>query len=237
MNRLIEFSLAQQVIQIASQSTTIKNYSIYDVEDKKILKRDTFTGFDIIKEIMESGLSPVAVVEYKEKVATVIEHIFENAYDSEVKNYFISVLTKNDVSKLTQKAVQNLYDYSNNDIGLLETLFKLGFDFKQGSFNEVEKALDGDLSFFEFCLTNKPDFKFSFLYKGGLNNERMFLDEILKEDIDYCKNNNIAINNYLSKKRENLFVFLKKTRESEELRNKLQTELVNRSISIPRNKI
>jgi len=63
-------------------------------------------------------------------------------------------------------------------------MFELGFDFKQGNFDEESKATSGDLDFFECCICFKEDFDFSFKYSDWT------LNECIKDEINYRRKNN-----------------------------------------------
>jgi hypothetical protein len=225
MNKLIELSLAKEIIELSSKNTTSKEYVIRHIEKGNIIEDDAVSGLSIIKELMGAGVSPIVPIEYKDKIASLLEHVADNAYDQSVTLYIIDNLTKDDFNKLSPSTIENIYSATDSNCEILEKFFNLGFDFKQGEFNEVDKALNSDIGFFELCLRFKTNFKFNHKY------DDLFLDEHITEDLEYMKKNNSS---YFSantlKSQEGLILFLKKARETEELKDNLSTELKHNNI-------
>lgn len=220
MNKLIELALAKEIIELSSKNTTSKEYVIRHMDKGNVIEDDAVTGISMIKELLGAGVSPIVVIEYKDKIASLLEHVAENAYDQSTTLFIINQLTSQDFKNLNLKQIESIYSSSDNNPEIIEKFFNLGFDFKQGEFNEVDKALNFDLSFFEVCLQFKPDFKFNFKY------DNLFLDEHLVEDMEYMKNNNSSFYTQSSiKKQEGLLAFLVKARETEALKDKLTSEL------------
>lgn len=216
MNPIIENALAQQVIALAEKGGKYKDNVLYSLSKQVIVEDSAHSNQEAIKKIMEEGISPILIVNYKDKVCPLIEHVFSSSNDKTITEFFCSLLTPNHIKELPISSIQNLY-YLNNEPDFVEQLFKLGFDFKQGQFEEVDKALYGDLSFFEICMTYKKDFKFSHKYDDNLT-----LDQLLEEDIHYLKKQNP---NEDIEKRESLLLFLKKARSIEELKDNLNNTL------------
>ncbi len=216
MNPIIESALAQQVIALAEKGGKYKDNVLYSLSDKEFIENSAYSNQEAIQIIMQEGISPILIINYKDKICPLIEHVFSSSNDKAITDFFCSLLTPNHIKELPISSIQNLY-YLNDEPDFVEKLFKLGFDFKQGSFEEVDKALYGDLNFFEACMAYKKDFKFSHKYDDNLT-----LDELLKEDIHYLKTQhpNTDID-----KRESLLLFLKKARSIEELKDNLNNNL------------
>ncbi len=218
----MELVLAKEVAEIAEKSGKDKEYVVYDLSNKSISEEGAYSGIEIIREIMSQGLSPLVVINYNNKIGTLFEHICKNSKNESTIDYFLSLIKREDVEKLSSVMVDKIFelseDYSNSK--LMESFFKLGFNFQQGKFNEIDKALSGNINFFEICMDYKKDFKFSFKYP---QEDNKCLDEILAEDIDYCKKNGISD---LSGLRDGLLVFLIKARQKEELKDSLQNNLM-----------
>lgn len=222
MNKLIELALAREVIYMSQKSGKWKDNVIYSLNNGEPKEEAAYSGLEMIETIMKEGVSPIVVVEYQDKAKTLLEHVVENASDNKTINYFIDLMKSEHLSQLNIDTINRIYNFEQ-DSTTLEKFFKLGFDFKQGTFEELDKALSGDISFFELCMNYKSDFKFSFKYSDG-----MTLDQLLEEDIEYLKKNG---NRDDISKQENLLCFLKKAREVEELKDGLETSLEIKSSS------
>jgi hypothetical protein len=222
MNKLMELVLAKEVAEIAERSSKNKDYVVYELSNKLISEEGAYSGIEIIREIMSQGVSPLVVINYNNKIGTLFEHICKSSKSESTIDYFLSLIKKEDVERLSSSMVDKIFelseDYTNSK--LMESFFKLGFNFQQGTLNEIDKALVGNINFFEICMEYKKDFKFSFKYPQENNR---CLDEILAEDIDYCKKNGISEFTGL---REGLLIFLTKARQKEELKNSLENNLI-----------
>jgi hypothetical protein len=218
MDKQLQHLLALNVIELSNGKHN--DQVIYDIKNGKFTDEEAVSNFDMIKKIIDSGVSVITPIDYKDKLSTLMDHVLFNDNSNEMVEYFASKLTKEDISKLSTDMMRDIYEASSNNSSLLERFFKLDFDFQQGKFNEVDRAMSGNIEFFELCMQMKPDFKFSFKYEDGLT-----LDEILFEDIESCKNSNYQDPSL--KKRECLLLFLKKARESEELKDNLESQLPN----------
>lgn len=221
MNNIMKTILAKQVIEVSATSITFSDYILHELKSGKIIESESFTGLQVMKEIIEGGLPLILPVEYKNKIATLMEHVLSNVNSDEVIDYFISKLTKEDVSNLTQEMIRDIYEASSHSNSLLDKFFNLDFNFKQGEFNELDRAMSGDIEFFELCIQAKTDFKFTFKYDEGLT-----LDQYLAEDIEACKKS--TYKDPVIKERESLHLFLKKAREIEELKDNLDKNLNNK---------
>ncbi len=218
MNKRIQHLLALNVIELSKG--THNEHVVHNIEKGKITEEEAVSHIQMIKDIIDSGVSIITPVEYKDKVSILMNHVFFNDNSKNIVEFFTSKLTKEDVSNLTSDMVRDIYESSDNNIKLLDKFFQLGFYFKQGEFNEIDKAISGDIEFFELCMQVKTDFKFSYKYEDDLS-----LDQILSEDIEYVKNSNYQDNKL--QKRESLLSFLKKAREVEELKDNLENQLPN----------
>ncbi|NCQ52292.1 hypothetical protein GW796_10505 [archaeon] len=231
MNKIIEYALAKQVIEFSSKNIIQNDYILTECQNNKFIDVSAFSGLAAIKEIMNIGISPIMTINYIGKDAFLINHVFERAKDVDsIVPYFLSLLTKDDVKSISTKMADNLYEQTNQNPLVMERLFNLGFDFEQGTLNEIDKALNCDLAFFELCLTFKPDFKFNFKYN------ELYLDEHLMEDTNSLKNLGKDYATYISKN-EILIDFLKKARDRELLKDALDIGLTINTVKKSINKI
>jgi len=225
MEQDMQFVLAKGIIN----SYIEKNETIYELKRGKIVEKGLVNTFNLLENLLKNKLSLLISFEIKEYASepyTFMEHLIRLDGSPKLIQLICSNLTKEDVSQLNSEIVNRCYSHSENSIPLLEKLFQLGFDFEQGKFDEVNKAIQGDIEFFELCHQIKPNFKFGFKY-----DENATLDEILKDEVEYEKSNHGYPE--IIKKKESLCAFLKKAREVEELKENLNQNLTTNSSTSP----
>jgi hypothetical protein len=215
MNYAIQLILAQGIIKQLSESSAI---AIHELKNGKIQEKGIIDNFWLVQQAVDAGLPLLLPIEFNDRQSVFVDFLI--CYDNSEKmiDYVCSKLTKEDISNLSGEMVNDIYRSSEHNIKLLETFFLLGFDFIQGKFYEYDKAMVCDIGFFELCLKMKPDFQFTFLYEDELT-----LDELMFEEISYCKDANRPKNEI--EKKQNLYNFLKKVKQSEELKNELDNNL------------
>lgn len=232
MNKHIEIALATQVYQLVSANKSSPIYSTY-IQTKDGIKDDgSIKGVDLIKEIMNSGVSPLTVVDGSCGKKALILHVFNNTSNTDILEIFLDSLNKEHLENLDQSTIKKMYnsisvdDYSGISGRYLRKIFELGFDFEQGTFSEHHKAENGNQEFFEICMLYKKDFRFDFKYK------EYYLDELVKEDLDCLKPTD-----YEYKTKENLMIFLKKAREVYSLKKSLEEDLPANTNKSTKNKL
>lgn len=224
MNKIIEQALIKELVSL-SNNRAKDDYFIYskNEEDNSIVTSKISTK-EAVSKILNSGISISTPLEVKyghtERIKPIIGIVLENSLDQEIIEMFISKIDANEIKKLTTEELDDVYQAvsEENRPLLLEQLFKNGFDFLQGNFNETDKALDIDFSFFEACLKYKKDFSFSYKYE-----EELTLDQIIESEKEYFKKKNIA--KYSSNKVDGFIEFLKKAKDSQTLKNELTENL------------
>ena len=220
MNKNIELALATQVYQLVSANKSSFTYPTYTQTKDGIKEDGSINCVELIKEIMNSGVSPITVLDLSYEKRPLIFHVFSNTGNTEILEIFIDSLKKEHIDNLDQPTLRKMYnsisvdDYAGASGKLLRKYFELGFDFQQGTFGEEFKAESGNKEFFEICMLYKKDFKFDFKYK------EYYLDELVKEDLDCLKPSDPEY-----KTKENLMMFLKKAREVYALKNSLEEDL------------
>jgi hypothetical protein len=217
MNEDLHAILAHAIIRDLYESSP-KN--IYELKDGKIFEKRFIDPFQLVKDAVDGGLPLLLPIEFNDTQSVFLDFLVFYDGSARMIDYVCSKLTKEDISNLSVEMINDIYRSSGNNIKLLETFFLLGFDFIQGQFYEYDKAMVCDTDFFELCLKMKPDFQFTFLYEDELT-----LDELLIEEISYCKDANRPKNEIETK--QNFYNFLKKIRQSEELKNELNNNLHN----------
>lgn len=215
MNKAIEVIVAQGILKVLGSEEVI-----YSLKNGKVVEEELIDNFKLLTEAIDNGLSLILPVRHKDTISSFLDHLLYEDNSKKMIDYICSKLTKEDVSNLSVEMVNDIYKSSDNNIELLEKFFLLGFDFKQGQFDEYNKVVSADIGFFELCIQIKPDFKFSFKYEDNLT-----LDELLLEEISYCKDANQHPDTI--KNKESLYTFLKKIRQAEELRDDLNNNLSN----------
>ncbi len=219
MNKIISQSIAQEIFRIVS---SYSSFYLYEKKENKLIATKEIDSIEAIKEMLDYGISVCSLIEEKigdpDTAKPLINAVFNETLNNDIKNLFLNRLTKQDYSTLSLKELNNLYENYEDKEKLLDKYFSFGFDFKQGYFDEVEKALSGDFVFFEYCLKYKKDFCFSFQYEDS-----MTLDEIIKEEIGYLKEKQKPYN-----KLEGVLTFFKKARETQMLEQNLQNSLNNK---------
>lgn len=220
MNKYIELALATEVLQLVSKNRSSSNFTTY-IQTKNGIKDDGLVNcVELIKEIMNSGVSPLTVIDNGYEKRPLIFHVFSNSSNTEIIEIFIESLKKEHLENLDQSTLRKMYnsisvdDYGGVSGKLLKKYFELGFDFEQGTFGEEFKAESNNKDFFEICINYKPDFKFDFKYKG------FYLDELVKEQLDCIKPSNPEY-----KEKEQMMLFLKKSREVLTLKRNLEEDL------------
>lgn len=228
MNKYIELALATEVLQLVSRNKSSSNFATYIQTKDGIKDNGAVNCVELIKEIMDSGLSPITVIDTGYEKRPLIFHVFSNSSNTEIIEIFTESLKKEHLENLDQSTLRKMYnsisvdDYAGVSGKLLKKYFELGFDFEQGTFGEHLKAEDNNKNFFEICINYKPNFRFDFKYK------EFYLDEIVKERLDCMK---LSDPDY--KETEEMMVFLKKAREVLTLKRNLEEDLfanTNKSI-------
>jgi hypothetical protein len=220
MNKNIELALATQVYQLVSANKASTTYPTYTQTKDGIKEDGSVNCVELIKEIMNSGVSPITVLDLSYEKRPLIFHVFSNTAHTKILEIFIDALQKEHLDNLDQSTLKKMYnsinvdDYAGVSGKLLRKYFELGFDFEQGTFSEDYKAEGGNQEFFEICMHYKKDFKFDFKYK------EYYLDELVKEDLECLKPSDPEY-----KTKENLMIFLKKAREVYGLRDSLEEDL------------
>ncbi len=230
MNKIINQSIAQEIFRTVS---SYSSFYLYEKKENKLIVANEVDSIVAIKEMLDYGISVCSLIEEKagdpDTAKPLINAVFHETLNYDVKKLFLNRLTKEDYKTLSLKELNSLYENYDNKEELLDKYFSFGFDFKQGSFDEVDKALSGDFVFFEYCLKYKKDFSFSFPYEESLT-----LDEIIKEEIEYLKEKQKPSN-----KLEGVLTFFKKAKETQLLEKNLQYSLNNKKEDSPnfKNKI
>lgn len=220
MNKHIELALATQVYQLVSANKSSATYPTYTQTKDGIKEDGAINCVELIKEIMNSGISPITVIDASYEKRPLIFHVFSNTSNTEILEIFIDSLKKEHLINLDQSTIKKMYnslnvdDYAGVSGKYLRKIFELGFDFEQGTFSEDYKVENGNQEFFELCIIYKPNFKFDFKYK------EYYLDELAKEDLECLKPSDPEY-----KRKENLMMFLKKAREVYSLKNSLEEDL------------
>ncbi len=219
MNKIINKAIAQEIFRTVSSYGSV---FLYEKKENNLISTKEIDAIDAIKEMLNYGISVCSIIEEKQgepdTAKPLINAVFNETLNNSIKILFLNRLTQKDYSNLSLKELNNLYENYENKEELLDKYFSFGFDFKQGSFDEVDKALSGDFVFFEYCLKYKKDFDFSFKYEDSLT-----LDEIIKEEIDYLLEKQKPSN-----KLEGVLTFFKKARETQVLEKNLQSTLINK---------
>lgn len=219
MNKEIQTLIAMQLIQ-QKDDITLYEYTFNNkiVEDKSLnilesLKLAIKEGLNIMLPLNEEQVSPNTSSSYSigsNGIITFIEKMVSNHDTKEIINFLYEQLTENDLKKAHPKFMKNMYScFSDNGISM-KRMFELGFDFKQGDFDEEMKASSGDLDFFECCLCYKQDFDFEYKYNSDFT-----LREAVEEEINYKKENSRTVN-----KEENLLNFIDKAIVKQRLEKK-----------------
>jgi hypothetical protein len=216
MNKIINQSIAQEIFRTVS---SYSSFYLYEKKENKLIVAKEVDSIVAIKEMLDYGISVCSIIEEKQgepdTAKPLINAVFSETLNDSLKNLFLNRLTQEDYFNLSLKELNNLYENYENKEEILDKYFSFGFDFKQGYFDEVDKALSGDFVFFEYCLKYKKDFDFSFKYEDSLT-----LDEIIKEEIDYLKEKQKPSN-----KLEGVLTFFKKAKETQILEKNLQSTL------------
>ena len=216
MNKIINKAVAQEIFRTVSSYGSV---FLYEKKENNLISTKEINAIDAIKEMLDYGISVCSIIEEKQgepdTAKPLINAVFNETLNNSLKNLFLNRLTQEDYFNLSLKELNNLYENYENKEEILDKYFSFGFDFKQGSFDEVDKALSGDFVFFEYCLKYKKDFDFSFQYEDSLT-----LDEIIKEEIDYLKEKQKPSN-----KLEGVLTFFKKAKETQILEKNLQSTL------------
>ncbi len=222
MNKIIEQSLAREIIRLSEESGH-NLYCFYELNKKEeIVQTEAYSVIAAIKEILEQGVSISTIVEFKTKrgnqVDSLIKAVFDNTTDNKILGLFFNKMTEENLKELTIKDIGSIYNNCPDRDYFLTKIFSLGFDFKQGQFDEVERAMELDFSFFEACLKYKKDFSFAFKYEDG-----MTLDLLVTEEAKYLKENKIHSDNKI----DGFIDFLKKAKDMELLKDSLTNQLSN----------
>ena len=193
MKKEIQTLLAMQLISLNDNVTICDYYKSEIIEDKSLdiltaLKESINSGLNIMLPLDEEQVSPNTSQTYfyghNGKITFVEKMMQSNDSNKKIIEFLYNEIKEEDLKIAHPKFVKNIYEVLVNNGISMKKMFKLGFDFKQGEFDEDSKATSGDLDFFECCLCNKPDFDFTFNYS----------DYTLKEHIEeqkeyYIKNN------------------------------------------------
>lgn len=216
MNKIINKAIAQEIFRTVA---SYGSFYLYEKKSNNLIYSKEVDSIDAIKEMLDYGVSVCSIIEERtgdpDTAKPLINAIFNETLNKDVKKLFLDRLNKEEYSTLSLKEINNLYENYENKEEILDKFFSLGFNFKQGSFDEEGKGLACDFVFFEYCLKYKKDFDFSFKYDVNLT-----LDEILEEELQYKKENSQPTKNL-----EGFISFYKKAKESQMLEKNLQSSL------------
>ncbi len=216
MNKIINKSIAQEILRTVA---SYGSFYLYEKKENNLIKTKEIESMEAIKEMLNYGISLCSLIEERagdpDTAKPLINAVFNETLNEDIKKLFLNKLTKEDYLTLSLKEINNLYENYEDKEEILDKFFSLGFNFKQGSFDEESKALSCDFVFFEYCLKYKKDFDFSFEYEEDLT-----LDEFLEEELEYKKENRQPTNNL-----EGFISFYKKAKETQVLEKNLQSVL------------
>jgi hypothetical protein len=224
MKKEIQTLVAMQLLSLRND-ITIYNYNNNKITEEKslniksALEKAISEGLDIMLPLQENQVNENensiyyrGYTYYKgyEGKITFVEKMMENHNtDKDIINYLYEKITADDLKKSHPNFVKNIYEVLRQNGISMKKMFEIGFDFEQGKFDEENKAISGDLDFFECCLYYKKNFDFNFNYFNYT------LKEIIKEEINYLKNNEES-----TEKLENLINFIDKAILKQKLENK-----------------
>lgn len=217
MNEVLQTMLA---IQLLNQDTD-KNLIIYKEDSQK---KYNISLCESLELAFNEGLSITLLINEKQTLTTknndtigengkitFIEKLMSNNRDNKtVISYLYNKIEKNDLSKMSEKCVSNIFSILRDNKISVKKFFELNFDFKQGNFDEYAKVCMADIDFFKCCLSFKPDFDFNFKYMEKT------LKEWLIEEMDYLKNNNSEYRDH-----EELLNFIDKAIVKQNLENSM----------------
>lgn len=225
MNKIIEQSLAKEVLALSNKRAK-DDYILYSKNDvDNTVQTSKISNKEAISKILNFGISLSMPVEIEHrgdiKIKPLITLVMDNILDGEIIDLFLSKIDSKTVREMSVGEINDLYQAVEDEHkeSLLDRLFNNGFDFKQGSFDETDKAINLDFVFFEYCLKYKKDFDFSYKYE-----EELTLDEIVEEEKEYFKEKKIA--KYSSNRADSFVEFLKKVKESQNLKRDLKQHLI-----------
>lgn len=190
MNKNLQTLLALQLISMSEDITTHTYNSQNKVEEIErisvlnLLKEAINNGLDIMLPLDENDIKEKHQSGRDGKITFIEKMIANNDSEKEIVEYLINLLKKEDLKKVDMNFFQNIYNVTSENGISFRRMFELGFDFKQGNFDEEFKATSGDLDFFECCICFKEDFDFSFKYSDWT------LNECIKDEINYRRKNN-----------------------------------------------
>lgn len=190
MNKNLQTLLALQLISMSEDITTHTYNSHNKVEEIErisvlnLLKEAINNGLDIMLPLDENDIKEKYQSGRDGKITFIEKMIANNDSEKEIVEYLINLLKEEDLKKVDMKFFQNIYNVTSENGISFRRMFELGFDFKQGNFDEESKATSGDLDFFECCICFKEDFDFSFKYSDWT------LNECIKDEINYRRKNN-----------------------------------------------
>lgn len=207
MNKEIQTLVALQLISKDEDVTT------HEYIKNKIVETKVFNKLELLKIAIKEGLDIMIPLD-EEQLGSNISYsmgtdgkitFVEKMMDSHgnIKNlvdFLADSIKKEDLKKAHPKFMSNIYNvFQDNGISM-KKMFELGFEFKQGSFDEENKAASGDLDFFECCCFYQKDFDFKYKYSGDYT-----LKDSIEDSIKYKKENNLN-----TSKEENLLNFIEK---------------------------
>jgi len=190
MNKNLQTLLALQLISMSEDITTHTYNSQNKVEEIErisvlnLLKEAINNGLDIMLPLDENDIKEKHQSGRDGKITFIEKMIANNDSEKEIVEYLINLLKEEDLKKVDMNFFQNIYNVTSENGISFRRMFELGFDFKQGNFDEESKATSGDLDFFECCICFKEDFDFSFKYSDWT------LNECIKDEINYRRKNN-----------------------------------------------
>lgn len=219
MNKIINKAIAQEIFRTVA---SYGSFYLYEKKSNNLIYSKEVDSMEAIKEMLNYNISVCSIIEEKngdpDTAKPLINAIFNETLNTEIKKLFLDKLTKEEYETLSLKEINNLYENYENKEEILDKFFSLGFDFRQGSFDEESKGLSCDFVFFEYCLKYKKDFDFSFKYDDDLT-----LDEILEEELEYKRGMSQPTNRL-----EGFIAFYKKAKETQTLEKNLQSILLNK---------
>lgn len=217
MKKEIQTLVALQLISLKDSVT------IHDYRNNQMIEEKSMSIIDSLKIAIKEGLDIMLPLDEDQintgnhfsigtnRKITFIEKMMENQdHVKGVINFLYDNITKQDLEKAHPNFTSNIYASLNNSGISMKKMFELGFDFKQGNFDEESKASSGDLDFFECCLYYKKDFDFSYQYGGDFT-----LKEAVEDSIKYKNENRMN-----ASKEENLLNFIEKAIMKQKLESK-----------------
>lgn len=180
---------------VAIQLLSLKdNISTYNYEKNQIREDKYLTVLEALKIAVSEGLDIMLPLNEDEithgekyssgengKITFIEKMMSNNSENKDIVHFLHEKITEDDIKKAHPQFMKNIYNVLNENGISMKRMFEMGFDFEQGKFDEENKALAGDLDFFECCLFYKPDFDFNYQYSDCT------LKESVKDELDYLK--------------------------------------------------